>query len=132
MSTLVLQPRISRVRLEIWVDIVVGVVVKVDVGVEVGVNVYVEVNVNVNVGVRIWVGVNEDVSFGVGDPGMMVIIGVADGMNGGVGERIAGRGEGETTGVLIDTEMSPKLHDPSKRAKTIDRNILLIRILQSR
>jgi hypothetical protein len=107
MSRLVLQPSISRDRFKTWLAVAVGesVVVAVGVaeGVEVGVEgiVVVDVNVNVKVGVnvRISVGVTEAVAGSVGETGMMITVEVADGMNGGVGERIAGRGEGDTIGV---------------------------------
>jgi hypothetical protein len=107
MSRLVLQPSISRDRFKAWVAVVVGESVVVAVGVAEGVVVGVEgivvvdVNVNVKVGVKVRVsdGVTEAIAGNVGETGMMITVEVADGMNGGVGERIAGRGEGDTIGV---------------------------------
>jgi len=107
MSRLVLQPSISRDRFKTWVAVVVGESVIVAVGVAEGVVVGVEgivvvdVNVNVIVGVNVRVsdGVTEAVAGSVGETGIMITVEVAEGMNGGVGERIAGRGEGDTTGV---------------------------------
>jgi hypothetical protein len=79
----------------------IEVVVGVDVGVVeiVAVEVDVIVIVEVEVEVMVCVGVIEEISVKVGDTGMMTITGVGDGMNGGVGERIAGRGDGQVTGV---------------------------------
>ena len=66
-----------------------------------------------DVDVSICVGVNEDVSIRVGETGRKVSVGVTEGTNGGVGERIAGRGDGETIGVVMATEILPTLH-PTK------------------
>lgn len=51
---------------------------------------------------------------------------VEDGIKGGVGERIAGRGDGETTGVVTITGMFPPVHAPSKRSSITARTILFI------
>jgi hypothetical protein len=128
MSRLVLQPRISRAKIGIWVDIAVGV----DVGIEVDVEAGVDVNVVVGVSVKSSVGVIEDVSVRVGETGMMITVDVADGMNRGVGERIAGRGDGEITGVVTDKEIFPGLQVTSNRANAITGNILIILILLPR
>jgi hypothetical protein len=77
----------------------IEVVVGVDVGVVEIVAVEVDVIVIVEVEVMVCVSVIEEISVNVGDTGMMTITGVGDGMNGGVGERIAGRGDGQVTGV---------------------------------
>jgi hypothetical protein len=102
---LVLQPRISMVRFDGWVGKLVGVDTKVDVYVAVAVTVYVEVAVVVTVGVAegvdvfvevsVPVGVIEAVWVNVGEMGRRTQ-GVAVGRYGGVGERIAGRGDGHT------------------------------------
>lgn len=80
----------------------VKVEVSGDVGVKVGVNVDVNVEVIavviVGVDVNISVGVADERSVRVGEAGMLIIFGVSDGINGGVGERIAGRGEGHEIG----------------------------------
>ena len=51
---------------------------------------------------------------------------VADGMKGGVGERIAGRGDGETIGVVIRTGIFPPVHAPSQSISVAARTILFI------
>jgi hypothetical protein len=51
---------------------------------------------------------------------------VEDGMKGGVGERIAGRGDGETIGVVISTGIFPPVHAPSQNNNIAARTILFI------
>jgi hypothetical protein len=51
---------------------------------------------------------------------------VEDGMKGGVGERIAGRGDGETIGVVISTGIFPPVHAPSQSNSIAARTILFI------
>jgi len=51
------------------------------------------------------IGVVDGASDNVMIKGRAVVVGVADGINGGVGDRIAGKDEGETTGVLITNGM---------------------------
>lgn len=123
MSRLVLQPRISKARSEDRVGIVVGV----DAGVDENVAVLVDVGVDVSISV----GVKDEVFVKVGETGMMTTVDVAVGMNWGVGERIAGRGDGHATGVAIARGMYPPLQDASKRINTVARIILVILFLQS-
>jgi len=51
---------------------------------------------------------------------------VAGAMKGGVGERIAGRGDGETIGVVIRTGIFPPVHAPSQSISVAARTILFI------
>jgi hypothetical protein len=51
---------------------------------------------------------------------------VEDGIKGGVGERIAGRGDGETIGVAISTGIFPAVHAPSQSNSIAARTILFI------
>ena len=109
---LVLQPRISTTNLSGWEGLAVGVAVKVKVAVGVKGKVDVNVLVNEMVGVNVVVGVNVEVAVGVsvgeteadlvyvGEVIMIVAVEVADGMYGGVGERIAGRGDGGKVGIV--------------------------------
>ena len=129
------------VRFDGWVGRLVGVDTAVDVYVAVAVTVYVEVavavivdvaeGVDVFVEVSVPVGVIEAVWVKVGETGMMTTVDVAVGMNWGVGERIAGRGDGHATGVAIARGMYPPLQDASKRINTVARIILVILFLQS-
>jgi len=105
----------------------VGIVVGVDAGVDENVAVLVDVGVDVSISV----GVKDEVFVKVGETGMMTTVDVAVGMNWGVGERIAGRGDGHATGVAIARGMYPPLQDASKRINTVARIILVILFLQS-
>lgn len=69
-----------------------------------------------------------EVGVDVGETGMM-IPGVAGGINRGVGEMIAGNGDGHTIGVEIARGIYPPLHADSRRIKTIARIILVILFL---
>ena len=72
----------------------VGVLVGGGVTEGVAVDVIRTVSVGVRDGVIVWIGIS-------GGKGVLVIVGVSEGTNGGVGDRIAGRGEGETTAVMM-------------------------------
>jgi hypothetical protein len=101
--------------------VIVGI--NVDVNVNVGVNVAEVVDVIVEV--RVPVGVIEGVSVKVGETGV-IILGVAVGTNGGVGERITGKGDGHTISVATARGMYPPLQAVSRRSKKIARVILVI------
>ena len=126
---LVLQPRMSRVRLENWVGGTVGVETgvdeDVDVEVIVAVIVVVAVGVDVFMEVSVAVGVTEAVWVNVGETGR-ITLGVAVGMYGGVGERIAGRGDGQTIGVATASGMYPPLQAASRRINKVARVFLVI------
>jgi hypothetical protein len=85
----------------------------------------------VGVNVKVSDGVTEAVPVGVGETGMMITVEVADGMNEGVGDRIAGRGDGKTNGVVTGKEIFQALHPASKIATMIAGILLIIPILQS-
>jgi hypothetical protein len=118
-------------RFETWVDMGVGIDVAVGVRVDVDAGVGVEVYMGVGVSVRISVGVNEDVSVRSGVTDRMITVDVADGMKRGVGERIAGKGDGGMTGVVTAKEIFPALQATSMRPNVIAGKIFVMLILQS-
>ena len=109
----------------------VKVVVNVADAVDVFVDVAVVVDVIVGVEVRISVGVKEELAVKVGETGRMIIIGVLVGMNGGVGERIAGRGDGHAIGEATTRGIYPPLQAAKRRINTAARVILFIYFLHS-
>ena len=121
-----LQPMIINERFGIWVKIKVGVEVIVDVAMDV------DVIVIVDVGVRASVGVIEGIVPRVGDRTRVVAVDVADGMNGGVGERIDGCGDGETASVVTGREIFHAPHADRTSVNTITGNIFIMLVLQSR
>ena len=111
----------------------VGVSLKTDVlvAVEVDVVVLVRVEIGVDVVVRVdvivCVGVGVSGKVGVAD--RMITVDVGDGMNGGVGERIAGKGEGVEIGVIIGRGMTCPLHATRNKLSTVTDRIFPIFIL---
>ena len=81
---------------------------------------------SIDVDVEVSVGVIDKVVVGVGGVIRMVIAGVVDGTNGGVGEKIAGRREGETSGVATAKGISIPLHDTSRSTSKAVSIILAI------
>jgi hypothetical protein len=97
----------------------------------VGMGVFVreEVKVAVDVGVFVWVV--DEVSVKVGVTGRMITVCVGDGMNGGVGERITGSGDGDTTDVIIGRGRSCPLHATNNSTNTAADRRLFMLFLQS-
>jgi len=108
MSKLVLQPTMSSSRPGVGVNVAVVVMGSVLVAVAV-------------------TGVVEGTSVNVMIKGRAVVVGVADGMNGGVGDRIAGMDEGETTGVIIAKGMFRPLQAARKK-RAVKAKIVFIMI----
>jgi hypothetical protein len=52
--------------------------------------------------------------------------GVADGIKGGVGDKIAGKGEGETCGAVTNTGIFIPVQDTSRKTYTISRPLFNI------
>jgi hypothetical protein len=89
---------------------------------------FVAVGVGVLVSRMVPVEVVNKVAVNVGEMGMM-IAGIAVGINGGVGERIVGNGDGHITEVEMARGIYPPLHADSRRSNTIMRIILVILFL---
>jgi len=72
------------------------------------------------------VEVKDEVIAEVGDPVIPVTVNVVDGMNGGVGENIAGGRDGEKNGVFTATVIFIPLQDANRRASHTTGTIFVI------
>jgi hypothetical protein len=109
----------------------VGVVVVVDVDDRVGDGSAVEVGVELGLAVAVnnSVGVKDGLADMVGEAGRRVRVAVAEAMKAGVGERIAGNGEGETSGVELIRAIFQLPQPASKSANRIAGKVLFIFLL---